>query len=308
MDREGEIGGVIVRDVLHDHVHFDIGRADRAENLERHAGGVWHATDGQLGFIAVEGDAGNDRLFHGFLFIDCNKGARPLFEAVQNAQRDIVFAGEFDRTDLQHLGTEAGHFQHLFKGDLVEALGLRHDARISGVDAIDVGVDLALVRFQRRRQGNTGRVRATTPEGRDVAVFVDTLETGDHYHTTRFQVGADLLVVDLQDARLVVRAVGENTHLIAGVGHRRNATLHQGHRQQRDGDLLARGDNDIQLARNRLITDLPGQLDQTIGFTAHGRQHDHQVVTRLTEFLDLVGNLLDALYRAHGGAAKFLYD
>ncbi|MNJ77511.1 hypothetical protein D3C77_750270 [compost metagenome] len=57
MHGEGEVRGVIVRNVLHDHVDLDIGSADRTENLEGHAGRVRHPTDGQLGFIAIEGDA-----------------------------------------------------------------------------------------------------------------------------------------------------------------------------------------------------------------------------------------------------------
>src|SRR5690606_11245039 len=54
VDREGEVGGLILGHVLHDHVYFDIGRADRAEDLEGHAGGIRHTADGQFGFISSE--------------------------------------------------------------------------------------------------------------------------------------------------------------------------------------------------------------------------------------------------------------
>src|SRR3546814_9721506 len=40
MHSEREVGGVIVRDVLHDHIHFNVRGADRTEDLERHPGRI----------------------------------------------------------------------------------------------------------------------------------------------------------------------------------------------------------------------------------------------------------------------------
>ncbi|MCY1178289.1 hypothetical protein D9M73_186330 [compost metagenome] len=141
-------------------------------------------------------------------------------------------------------------------------------------------------------------------------MLVDTLEACNHDHATFLEVGTNLLVVDLQNARLVVRAVGENTHLVAGVGHRWHTTLDQRHGQQSDRHLFTGGNDHIQLTRNRLAiaTDLLGQIDQTVGFAAHCRQHNHQVIAGIAEFLNLVGNLLDSLDGADRGASKFLYD
>lgn len=118
-------------------------------------------------------------------------------------------------------------------------------------------------------------------------MLVDTLETCDHHHAAGLEVATDFLIVDLQDARLVVRAVGEDPHLVTGVGHRRNTALDQGHGQQGDGHLLAGGDDHIQFTRNRLIADLLGQVDQAIGFTAHRRQYNHQVIAGFANFLTL---------------------
>jgi hypothetical protein len=64
IDGEGEVGGAVVADVLDDHVDVDVGVGDRAENLVGDARGIGHAEHGQLGFVAVESDAGDDRLFH----------------------------------------------------------------------------------------------------------------------------------------------------------------------------------------------------------------------------------------------------
>ena len=141
-------------------------------------------------------------------------------------------------------------------------------------------------------------------------MLVDALETGDNHHATGLQVAANLLVVDLQDTRFIVRAIRQDPYLVAGVGHCRHTALHQRHGQQGNRHLLTGGNDHVQLARNRLIaaTDLLGQIDQTVGFAAHCRQHNHQVIAGIAEFLNLVGNLLDSLDGADRGASKFLYD
>ncbi|MNN13320.1 hypothetical protein D3C81_1263500 [compost metagenome] len=141
-------------------------------------------------------------------------------------------------------------------------------------------------------------------------MLVDALETGDNHHTTCLQVTANLLVINLQDTRFIVRAIRQNPHLVAGVRHRRHAALDQRHGQQGNRHLLTGGNDHVQLARNRLAvaTDLLGQIDQTVGFAAHCRQHNHQVIAGIAEFLNLVGDLLDSLDSADRGASKFLYD
>jgi hypothetical protein len=119
-------------------------------------------------------------------------------------------------------------------------------------------------------------------------VLIDTLETCNHDDATGLEISTNLLVIDLQNTRLVVRAVGEDAHLVAGVGHRRHATLDQRHRQQGNGHLLTSGHHDIQLTRNRFaIGDLFSQIDQAVGFAAHGGNHDDDVVTVLAELLHL---------------------
>ena len=103
-------------------------------------------------------------------------------------------------------------------------------------------------------------------------------------------------------------AVGEDADLIASVGHRRNPALDQRHGQQGYGHLLAGGDHHIQFARNRLVADLLGQVDQTVGFATHCRDDHDDIVATIAEFLDLLGYLLDSLDGADRGAPKLLYD
>ena len=53
----------------------------------------------------------------------------------------------------------------------VELAGLGHDARVGGVDAVDVGVDLAGVGVEDGGEGDGGGVGAAAAEGGDVDVF-----------------------------------------------------------------------------------------------------------------------------------------
>src|SRR5690606_23864759 len=142
-----------------------------------------------------------------------------------------------------------------------------------------------------RRQRHARGIGTATPQGGDVALIVDALETGHHNHAPRFQIATDVLCVDLQDPRLAVGTVGVDTYLIARVGNVGHADLDQGHGQQGDGHLIARRDHNVQLTRHRLITDLPGEIDQAIGLSAHGRNLHYDIVTVIAEFLDLCRNL-----------------
>src|SRR5690606_4746929 len=66
---EGEVGRPVMADVLDDHVDIDIGVGDRAENLVGDTGLVGHAQHSQLGLVTIEGNAGNDWLFHRGIFL-----------------------------------------------------------------------------------------------------------------------------------------------------------------------------------------------------------------------------------------------
>jgi len=306
---EGEVGGFFVADVLHDHVDVDVGVGDRAENLVGDAGVVGHADHGDFGFVAVEGDAGDDGLFHGVVFLEGDERAVAfVLKAGQHAEFDFVFAGEFDRADLQHLGAEARHFEHFLEGDGLQAARLRHDARVGGVDAVDVGVNLALVRFQCGRQRHAGGVGTAAPQGGDVALFVDALEAGDHQHVAGIQIGTHLLFVDRQNARLGEGVVGEDAHLRAGVALRLQAQVFQCHRQQRNGDLLAGRHHHVQFARVGGGLNLPGQANQAVGLARHGREHHHHLMAEHFEFGHAFGHRADAFDVGDRGAAVFLYD
>ena len=71
------------------------------------------------------------------------------------------------------------------RGELELALGLElarlvADPGVGGVDPVNVGIDLALVCFQRRRHRDGRGIGAAASQRGDAAVLIDALETGDH--------------------------------------------------------------------------------------------------------------------------------
>ena len=76
-------------------------------------------------------------------------------------QRHVELLGELDAARVHDAGADAGQLQHLVVADGVDLAGLGHDARVGGVDAVDVGVDFA-VDFLRFRRS----IRLLGPEGR----------------------------------------------------------------------------------------------------------------------------------------------
>jgi hypothetical protein len=102
-----------------------------------------------------------------------------MIETGTDLKLHFEFFGEFDRARLHDLGAEAGQFQHFVVGNLVDLLRVRHEARVGGVDAVDVGVNFAGVGLERGGHGDGGEVGAAATERGDVAVVVLALEAGD---------------------------------------------------------------------------------------------------------------------------------
>ena len=82
---------------------------------------------------------------------------------------DIVVSRELDGSQHEYLRARVRgrHLEHLFVGDDVELARLRHEPRVGGEDARDVGVDLARG-AQSRRECDGGRVGPTATERRHV--------------------------------------------------------------------------------------------------------------------------------------------
>ena len=80
----------------------------------------------------------------------------------------------------------------------------------------------------------------------------------------------------------------------------------QRHGQQRDGCLLARGQQHIHLSLAGQRVDLTGKADEIIRHAAHRRHHHHHSVSTQAMFAHTTRHILDAVCIEDGCAAEFL--
>mgnify|MGYP000119835501 CR=1 FL=1 len=96
------------------------------------------------------------------------------------------------------------------------------------------------------------------------------LEPGHHRDHALVQGFHDALVVHLHDFGLGVHAVRLDAGLTAREAHGLVAARLDGHRQQRHGHLLARGQQTVHLARRRVVVERGGEAYELVGGLAHG--------------------------------------
>ena len=124
----------------------------------------------------------------------------------------------------------------------------RQQPRVGRVHAIDVGVNLAGIRLEHRRQRHGCRIAAAASQRRDVEIFVDSLKSGGNHDFPFGQRTADACGGDRLNARLRVRAVGLDADLGTGEADRFVAERVNGHRHQRHAHLLAGRQQHVHLA------------------------------------------------------------
>ena len=229
-------------------------------------------------------------------------------EAGEHPGLDLVLARKLDRTGLQDLAAQAGHLEHLLEGDAIKPAGFGDDARVGGVDAVDIGVDQAFIRMDGSCHGHGRGVGTAAAQRGDVAFAVDALEAGDDDHPSLLEVLADATVVDGFDAGLGVGIIGDDGNLPAGEADGIDALALEGHGQQGHGSLFASGGEHVELAPVGLGLDGLGQVDEAIGLARHGRRNDHHLVAGTMPFGNPPGHVLDAFDRPHRGTAVFVND
>ena len=74
----------------------------------------------------------------------------------EDFKNDAVFGGKLDRARLHDLRAERRELEHLVVGNFLELLCVFHHARVGSVNAVDVGVDFALVGFDRGSERDGG--------------------------------------------------------------------------------------------------------------------------------------------------------
>src|SRR3954471_1859214 len=174
--RERQVGGVLVRDVLHDHVDVHALGRDRLEDARRHAGPVRHVVDRHLRLLGIERDPADQHAFHLFLAPLRHPCTGGVVERRANVDLDAVSPSHLDGTRLQHLRARRRELQHLVVAHHVDLARTRDDPRIGREHPVDVGVDLTDVGADRAGHRDGGEVGSTAAERRDLVVARQTLE------------------------------------------------------------------------------------------------------------------------------------
>ena len=303
---EGDVG-LHVRepgDVLHDHVDVD---ARIRYDLEDGCSGphlVGDADDGDLGLAAVVGHARDDGFFHVVCLPDLVVGFHPGARFVTEGRTDVdlhVFATRvLDAAQVEDLGAGGGQLHHFLVADLGDPAGARHDPRVGGVDAVDVGVDLAVVGAQGRGQRDRCGVGGAATQRRDVLGGLrHPLEAGDDDDAALVQGTHDATRGDVDDARVAVGRGGEDARLGTGVADGLDPEVGQGHRQQRSRLTFPCGQQHVQLTGLRVRAHLQGQVHQLVGGVTHRRDDDDDLVPVRTRARDSAGDAFDGFGVGH---------
>jgi len=150
---------------------------------------VGHAPQGDLGFVLREGDAGDHLLFHDVLLVADERAGlriRGIIEARPHIGLHLVVHGKLDERTCSTLAPSEA-FPASPRRRCGRAAWLGHDARIGGVDAVDVGVDVAALGPMAAASATALVSEAAAAQRRDArARSLDALEAGDHCDLAAF--------------------------------------------------------------------------------------------------------------------------
>ncbi len=251
-------------------------------------------------------------LFHDVLLV-ADQRARHVLEAGEHLQPDLVQHRQLDRAGLQHLGAQRCQLQHLLVGNAVDLARPALDAGVGGVDAVDVGVDVAALGAKRRGQRHGRSVRAAAAERCDAPVGPEPLETRDDRVQPLGELAVEIGRVDVEDPRRAMRAGRLDRHLPALPRARGHVDLLERERQQPGGHLLAAGDDRVVFARVIEAAamraggrgGLANPADKLVRRARHRRDDDGDLVAPLDLALDRRGGAADSIEVGERCPAEF---
>ena len=139
---------------------------------------------------------------------------------------------------MQDVCAETCKFKHLVIRDFAELFRVLNNSRVSRIYAVNIGVYLALVRVQSRRNRNRRGVASAPAKGGNIIVFVYSLKSGNNRDVSAVKLGFYSLCVNPAYSRVAVRGVGSETCLPTGKRHNGMTYLLDCHSKQSDRDLL----------------------------------------------------------------------
>ena len=183
-----------------------------------------------------------------------------------------------------------------------------HHAGVGREHAFDVGVDLAQLGAERRRQRDRRRVRAPAAERRDVGRLGHALEARDDRDLAFRQRFTDPVRAHVDDLRAPVVRRRYDPRLRPGERDRVVSELLDRDGKQRHRDALAGGQKHVHLAPGRRRRDARGKLDQVVGGVPHRADDDEDVLDGLVGLDHAARDVLDAVGVADRRSAELLDD
>ena len=87
-------------------------------------------------------------------------------ERVADIDRDIARDRRLHRQRMNHLGAEIREFHRFVVGQLIDHFGIRHEPRIRGEHAVDIGPNMDFRRLQQGAENRPGIIAAVAPQSR----------------------------------------------------------------------------------------------------------------------------------------------
>jgi 2-polyprenyl-6-hydroxyphenyl methylase/3-demethylubiquinone-9 3-methyltransferase len=157
-------------------------------------------------------------------------GSWVLVQTGADLEDDAEFFSELDRAGLHNFGAEAGQFQHFIVRNLFQFPGVRHQARVGGINAVHIGINLAQIGLKSRCQSDGREVGAAAPERGDLPFNSLSLKTGDDHDVALVQQLVDSFRGDILNFGFGMNAISHD----AGLGPREGDRRHF-ERVKRDG-------------------------------------------------------------------------
>ena len=223
---------------------------------------------------------------------------------------DAVELSHLHRAWLHNARAETCHLKHLVVRNLLHAARALDNARVGGVDSVNVRVDLAGIRADCARDCHGRGIRPTASKCHGVAVGICALKASDNDNVALFKLLVHTFWLDSENTPLGMRMICAHSCHAAGEGYGGLSQGAERHREQCNRDLLTRRHEHIHFACVLIgaFHYLASQRDEIIRRIAHGRyHHDNAIIGGfLTQYA--LCYVLDLLRGSHRTSAKLLYN
>jgi len=155
-------------------------------------------------------------------------------QARKNLQLHTVFLGHFNRAIVEHLCAKCRKLEHFIIGNRIQFGGAGNLARISRVNAVDIFIKLAFIRFQNRRDRNGAGIASAAAERGHIAELVHTLKSRNHNDIVFIQLRFQPVGINALDAGGTISGIGFEASLPAQQRNNRVSKLFNRHGKQRD--------------------------------------------------------------------------